>query len=500
MLATLTWFEKISAEKAFCPTGEGGGVDPTCSPGKEHSIGQDVGKPGRSVYDPVAGIAFPAAAGVKVPALAKDEIYLVRYSTVDETKAGEGVGTFAYAGKHLDDIINATQAYAKDTGKGFLIIGRTKEEDWTADVAEEAEGIEYNGVLGTADAPVDVVIDLERKETGPKFTAADVRSKRTDDPDKRDVLVGPHKVATVRRSSEPIRGPVGNISVGSATVHWLNWDRKGITEVFGRKEADRMIGNTYSSQSRSIPTKNLANALRRVKNEVEDRLKKAFCPAQSKAFCPTGEGGGIDPTCSPGSASTGEGIFARERDMKEFFRLNEKQLTQWAEQAAEKFGLRTGDLKKITVHLADGPSFQMMERGEIVEVLTSAEFNTATKEIEAWADAMTERELGGVLSHEIQHARFHSDWPGKDALIAGMMAELGGPPGTDRGKHVSDYAQLWWDEYDKKQTGNSLDRAINESLAETARKFSTGDKDDVPPRWRERYEKFARAYADAGKK
>jgi hypothetical protein len=117
---------------------------------------------GNSAYTKESGIAYTGLDGVEVPALAENEIYLVRFSTEDER---DRVGHFAYGGKNIDDVINSTQAYAHELGgEGYLIIGRTEEPDWDYSIENEADGIEVNGILGTEYAPVDVVVPVAIKK------------------------------------------------------------------------------------------------------------------------------------------------------------------------------------------------------------------------------------------------------------------------------------------------------------------------------------------------
>jgi len=137
----------------------------------DYILGSDI-KAGNSEYAKNAGIAYPKADGVVVPKLEKNQVYLVRYSTVNETKSSEGVGYFAYAGKNIDDVVNSTQSYAFGNGnngnvnEGFLTIGRTEEKYWEDyhDRADESAGVELNGILGTDEAPVDLVINLKTGE------------------------------------------------------------------------------------------------------------------------------------------------------------------------------------------------------------------------------------------------------------------------------------------------------------------------------------------------
>jgi len=142
-------------EKGLFSSGSGGGGSYTLG----HSI-----KSGNSMFMKDAGIAFPKAEGAKIPQLDKGQIYLARYSTEDETLSGAKIGFNAYGGAHIDDVVNSTAAYAKDTSKGFLHIGRYIPEEWDYGLEEESDGREVNKTLGSPEAPVEVVIDLSTGE------------------------------------------------------------------------------------------------------------------------------------------------------------------------------------------------------------------------------------------------------------------------------------------------------------------------------------------------
>lgn len=112
------------------------------------SIGSMLGK-GNSEYANDATLTFSKLNGIRVPRLKEDEVYLVRYSTNNES---EGVGQSAYAGRELDDLIESASAYKKGTG-GYIHISRSKDDDYR-------EGEEIAGIMGTKWSPLNLVIDV----------------------------------------------------------------------------------------------------------------------------------------------------------------------------------------------------------------------------------------------------------------------------------------------------------------------------------------------------
>lgn len=138
-------------------------------------IGEGI-RSGNSMYSLDAGIAYSGLDNIDVPSLKDDEIYLVRFSTAREDISGK-VGLFAYGGKHLDDVINATQAYAdRAGGKGYLIIGRYSDPDWDIPLEQESDGVEVNSVLGTEFAPIDLVVPVSLRSSTKSLLPLIIRS------------------------------------------------------------------------------------------------------------------------------------------------------------------------------------------------------------------------------------------------------------------------------------------------------------------------------------
>lgn len=176
--------------------GEVGGSGPGGGGGSGSQLGDAI-KRGDSEYAKDAGIAYPKAEGVSIPRIGKDEIYLARYTSEAEHLGEEGIGYFAYAGKNPDDVVNATQSYAKGkTKEGYLILGRMTDPEWDADRTAESSGIEVNGILGTADAPVDIVIDLS---SGDVWKPSNITTHASPEPQAFRFQTNPQKMRSFQR-------------------------------------------------------------------------------------------------------------------------------------------------------------------------------------------------------------------------------------------------------------------------------------------------------------
>ena len=132
----------------------------------DYVIGSHIGTGVGSVYAPNSKIPYTNLEGVKAPGLKSNEVYLVRFSTEDETKSPDGVGHYAYAGKNLDDIIASTEAFTTRSkgSTGWLLIGKVEvDEEWDVTPEEEASGYEMNQLLGTEYAPVILSIPVSKR-------------------------------------------------------------------------------------------------------------------------------------------------------------------------------------------------------------------------------------------------------------------------------------------------------------------------------------------------
>ena len=198
-----------------------------------------------------------------------------------------------------------------------------------------------------------------------------------------------------------------------------------------------------------------------------------------------------------GRAATGEGAFAHGTGDPKLWYKSPAELTAWAKGAAEKFGVSSNDLRGVKVHDGDGPIMRLFEEGGIRTIGTTAQYNPETKEIEVWIDQMGEDQAGGILAHELFHAKFTTENDEAKDVITDIKARMYQNPLEE---HVSDYAKMWWDEYRTQRSLGALDAAVDESLAETAKFYARGQKDRVPQYWRDQYEKFTQAYAKANKK
>lgn len=117
------------------------------------TIGSMIGK-GTSEYASNATLSYSKLNGVNVPGLNQDQVYVVRYSTNDESKS-INYGLSAYVGRNLDDLIESASAYRPKNGEhvGYMHIGRSVNDDYN-------EGEEITGIIGTPYAPVNVVVDV----------------------------------------------------------------------------------------------------------------------------------------------------------------------------------------------------------------------------------------------------------------------------------------------------------------------------------------------------
>jgi len=152
---------------AFDPSqprsGDGRWTDAGMGGGGRVRLGDGI-KSGRSAYTKDSKLEYDGIDHITIPKIGKGEIYLVRYSKTLEAGGDEGVGHYAYGGRHIDDVINATASYSDGHTGGYLTIGKTEEPDWDYDVEQEASGIEVNGRLGKKHSPILMVIDLAKSQ------------------------------------------------------------------------------------------------------------------------------------------------------------------------------------------------------------------------------------------------------------------------------------------------------------------------------------------------
>jgi hypothetical protein len=215
--------KKWMRTKVFCPTGPGGGVDPSCKPGG-------------------AGAA-PKPAGSKVPSRPDD----------DELEWIE------------DDI--------RDLAKGKWI-----DADEAFNIHEDGELDPYSGEVGTADF-VDAKRTMVRSDMIPKMWA-------TQDAVEADRVIGLLRDPSLAKKDDPPKVVRYKnrlyVHDGHHRLAAWQWQEESV-EVL-------LLEGNYSGTS-----------------DMSGFFEKA-AGSQTKVFCPTGPGGGVDPSCRRGGGGGGKSL------------------------------------------------------------------------------------------------------------------------------------------------------------------------------------------------
>ena len=278
-------FDPKSAKilNAFCPTGEGGGIDPSCSPGQSHDRVGELNLPGVT-NDEMSAVSKALDSSLSV---AGREIRLAKLSIGDSDYSAH------YSGSRGEVVI----------GKDFLDYAR----DIDSIVAGRNETLKEFGTVNTAkewgDSPNDV-IELEvSHELGHHVEAVlqlDLAKAH------REVADAGHDLspATFQKMS------------GYATVSQQ--------EAFA--EAHALVS---TGRRDKMPKEVAAWYDAALKTADPEGLKKYLMNSLAfNAFCPTGEGGGVDATCSPGGGVTasrsGEVVMLKTADGSGSLEMHDK--------------------------------------------------------------------------------------------------------------------------------------------------------------------------------
>lgn len=236
-------------DNSFCPTGPGGGVDPTCSPKSEDGA-------------------------------------LVSKVTVDEKKSLNGpADNWKVDHKHL-------LGHPASEGK-----------ECTARECYDNARVEF----------------LARKALGesPKYVVGHIYGYRDDyaeqnglppDLSKRGFPVKHAWVESEGKiyDSTPFKYGIGNFSDLPTRLSKDNWDKIAYVgdrivsaEKLGKEKlTDFPTGNI--EEEHEMSQEEIDEAARKLLEELERELEDEGIRIADNSFCPTGPGGGVDPTCSPG--------------------------------------------------------------------------------------------------------------------------------------------------------------------------------------------------------
>jgi hypothetical protein len=245
------WME---VSNVFCPTGEGGGIDPTCSPpsrGTASGLLVRIKASGGFTYQPVDATS-PRTGFAVASFRGAERVFDLDRLTVEDV--------YDYITEHVDKFEDRRIHIGAwvDGGKVYL--------DLSTVVADKAEAVQ----LGIRHDQL-AVFDLAKFETIP------VPSKR----------------ATVEK------GAIANVwQVGRSEI--LSSAPRGYFSRRPRPPGDQSI--SYTDRARADPYRDVSPPREVSEAEV------------ANTFCPTGPGGGVDPSCSPKGKVGGIGPYSNLSD------------------------------------------------------------------------------------------------------------------------------------------------------------------------------------------
>lgn len=245
-------FSRLYSTNSFCPTGKGGGIDPTCSPGK------------------------PSHPKMNEPQSAKSAIKIAK----------------RVIGTELGDLLSKN---------GIRVVISDRE-----DVKNRggAAYLKYQGTVAVAEGskPITVVHEFGHAVDASLASNTPVNRRKFDEHKYWSDTALTKSLAADRKAGMPKEvGPSWENPVKS-------WDyafsspQEAFAHIFAALNGDDTKSNGFSIQDAMPRTyekvkEKLSNHL--TTNEGEDEEDPS-----TNSFCPTGKGGGIDPTCSPGDKSS----------------------------------------------------------------------------------------------------------------------------------------------------------------------------------------------------
>lgn len=339
---------------AFCPTGEGGGVDPSCSPsgGSGSGGGSDtVGAVTRAV---VEGLKKAGAKAAHIEHAAKEYTRDKIGSAV--AKLPPPMRAAVTAAYHVGRA-GTKVAFATWTASQALAERVARERGFTEEQARR-----LRGVLATTDLATLKPLSLGLGATGVGAAGLGVAS-----------LVPPatasylaystarNPMATYRAAKGLIRERLsgsGRQSGSSSPSSPPRTFRPGIEELGPRNAAPGLRNaNLLAGALATVPEKDLdwfvalyAAALEETgdgRKAIEVASEALTAVPTENAFCPTGEGGGVDPSCSP---NPGGGVSLRQSPPKNI----EEALSRFNDLSKDLTGKDGGRAGTFEVDVGDG--------------------------------------------------------------------------------------------------------------------------------------------------
>lgn len=268
------------SQKVFCPTGPGGGVDPTCSPGgaaaERHT----------NFNRWYASLTEEQQASLQgwVSSKYKD-IRDYEVNGHDATwhffNAEEDGAKYSEVSKYLNAALDVAPLYKEPVYRGLRFL-----ED------SVAKSLSTPGTVFDLKATSSFTA---RKEVAQKFIAADATSK----------------FVLLHLKNPKTAVAIGELSqesevVGRKGTQYKVVESKAVTRRYGRlsEEGYEVIieelsaGKLFRSNLKTKSVK-AERADNRFVDDGDEYIGIIKIPDDEKVFCPTGPGGGVDPTCSP---------------------------------------------------------------------------------------------------------------------------------------------------------------------------------------------------------
>lgn len=259
---------QTAALNAFCPTGPGGGVDPTCSPSVVSLTQSDH------------------------QAIALASKMLRTAGEVSLSRSLESGGFYNPEGKgpSRDELERASKILEKQPGRDARDLA-----DWLKDLA--------GGTIRRESSQAATSVVEQISSPSHVLTGDNVAAVRKDMADKVSSLASELNLTeskhepgwwfrTVDLPGERRTAFLGKTAVEGSVPAFIVRSHSVFSTIFG--------GNSISVRAKYATRDQAAKA-------IEDALAgKALPPTTANAFCPTGEGGGVDPSCGSGG-----GIGAR---------------------------------------------------------------------------------------------------------------------------------------------------------------------------------------------
>lgn len=297
-----------STHNVFCPTGEGGGIDPTCSPKNKHSA--------LSLSSEVAAVKSAARLSqkhlifgsfTKTHPETRKQVISVLERLADQYGMPPG-------GIHIVEMSGGSTNHRASMGEKTWV--RVSKEE---SARLKAEGLKTQLVPGSKGGFVHQVEDP---------TALRLSLYTNGTKDQAGFNQDPGQYTSIRNRKG------NNVNTGRSGIedtivhefgHALAFRAVGPEGVkrLGEEKADAELARSVSRYAATDKSELMAEAF--VKYDAGSRddrlvdLLRPYLPSAEKSthnvFCPTGEGGGIDPTCSPGGGGSGKMIMTGDEVM-----------------------------------------------------------------------------------------------------------------------------------------------------------------------------------------